>query len=40
MGLFKDMLFPHERANWSDKDGNVKLPRDSILLPLDGDWKW
>lgn len=40
MGLFKDMLFPHERANWSDKDGKVKLPRDSILLPLDGDWKW
>ena len=40
MGIFKDMLFPHERPNWSDKEGKVKLPRDSILLPLDGDWKW
>lgn len=40
MGLFKDVLFPHERPNWSDKDGKVKLPRDSILLPVDGDWKW
>jgi len=40
MGIFKDMLFPHERPNWSDKDGKVKLPRDSILLPIDGDWKW
>lgn len=40
MGIFKDMLFPHERPNWSDKDGKLKLPRDSILLPIDGDWKW
>lgn len=40
MGLFKDMLFPHERPNWSDKDGRVKLPRDSIVLPIEGGWKW
>ena len=40
MGIFKDVLFPHERPNWSDKDGTLKLPRDSILLPIDGDWKW
>jgi len=40
MGIFKDVLFPHERAAWSDKDGKVKLPKNSILLPIDGDWKW
>lgn len=40
MGMFKDILFPHERPNWSDKDGKLKLPRDSILLPVDGDWRW
>lgn len=40
MGVFKDILFPHERANWSDKEGSMKLPRESIHLPIDGDWKW
>lgn len=40
MGIFKDILFPHERPNWSDKDGKLKLPRDSILLPIEGDWQW
>lgn len=40
MGIFKDVLFPHERAAWSDKEGTVKLPRESILLPVEGDWKW
>ena len=33
-------MFPHERASWSDKDGKVKLPKSSILLPIDGDWQW
>ena len=40
MGVFKDVLFPHERSSWSDKDGKVKLPRNAILLPANGDWKW
>ena len=40
MGIFKDVMFPHERSAWSDKDGKVKLPKNSILLPIDGDWKW
>jgi hypothetical protein len=40
MGIFKEVLFPHERAAWSDKEGTVKLPRESILLPVDGDWQW
>ena len=40
MGIFKDALFPHERAAWSDKDGTVKLPKESILLPVEGDWQW
>ena len=40
MGIFKEVLFPHERSAWSDKDGKVKLPKNSILLPVDGDWKW
>jgi hypothetical protein len=40
LGIFKDILLPHERPNWSDKDGKLKLPKDSILLPIEGDWKW
>ena len=40
MGMFKDALFPTERPNWSDIDGKIKLPKDSILLPIDGDWQW
>jgi hypothetical protein len=38
MGMFKDALFPTERPVWSDIDGKIKLPKDSILLPIDGDW--
>lgn len=40
MGMFKDAVFPHERAVWSDETGNHKTPKDSILLPLEGGWKW
>jgi hypothetical protein len=40
MGMFKDVLFPHERPAWSDIDGKIKIPKESILLPVDGDWKW
>ena len=40
MGIFKDVLFPHERSAWSDKHGKVKLPKNSILLPIEGDWNW
>lgn len=40
MGIFKEVLFPHERPAWSDEAGTVKLPRDSILLPADGGWAW
>ena len=40
MGIFKDVLFPHERPSWSDADGKLKIPKESILLPADGDWKW
>lgn len=40
MGIFNDKLLPHERPSWSDKDGKVKLPKNAILLPPDGDWKW
>ena len=40
MGIFKEVLFPHERAAWSDKEGTVKLPRESILLPAEGNWQW
>ena len=40
MGIFKEALFPHERAAWSDKEGTVKLPKESILLPVEGDWQW
>jgi len=40
MGIYKDVMFPHERASWSDKDGKVKLPKTSIILPTDGEWEW
>ena len=40
MGIFTEVLFPHERSSWSDKDGKVKLPKNSILLPIDGEWSW
>ena len=40
MGIFKDILFPHERSAWSDIDGKLKIPKESILLPADGEWKW
>lgn len=38
MGMFKDVLFPHERPNWSDKDGRTRMTKDSVKLPPD--WKW
>ena len=40
MGMFKDILFPHERPNWSDKDGKIKMTKDSILLPQEAGWRW
>lgn len=40
MGIFNDKLLPHERPGWSDKDGKIKLPKDAILLPIDGGWQW
>lgn len=40
MGMFKDVLFPHERPSWSDKDGKIKLTKESIVLPIDGEWCW
>ena len=40
LGMFKDVLFPHERPAWSDEAGTVKLPKESILLPADGGWAW
>ena len=38
--MFKDVLFPHERPNWSDKDGKFKMTKDSIVLPVEGGWYW
>ena len=40
MGMFKDAVFPHERPVWSDETGSLKTPKESILLPAEGGWKW
>lgn len=40
MGMFKDAVFPHERPVWSDESGSLKTPKESILLPAEGGWKW
>lgn len=40
MGIFKDILLPTERPNWSDETGKHKVPKESILLPSDGGWQW
>lgn len=39
MGMFKDAVFPHERAVWSDESGKHKIKKENILLP-EGGWKW
>mmetsp|Transcript_7459 Transcript_7459/g.12609 ORF Transcript_7459/g.12609 Transcript_7459/m.12609 type:complete len:500 (-) Transcript_7459:99-1598(-) len=40
MGIFKSVLMPYERPAWSDRDGKIKLPKESILLPVEGNWVW
>jgi hypothetical protein len=40
MGMFKDVLFPHERAAWSDESGKHKIKKEGIMLPAEGGWKW
>ncbi|TNV82072.1 hypothetical protein FGO68_gene11220 [Halteria grandinella] len=39
LGVWTSRMFPGERANWSDQQGVMQLPKDSFKLP-NGNWEW
>jgi hypothetical protein len=42
VGIWTNKLFPGERSNWSDQNGYLNLPKDSLKLPPGNgrEWEW